>query len=239
MTDLSPALGAHELTVSGLRAGYGRHDVVHGIDLTVSSRQIVLLSGPNGAGKSTTLNAIAGRMKAQGGTVSVDGQALPKRLDRRARAGVSLLPEQRSIFNTLSAAENLMVASRAIDTGLDLFPELKDHLRRRAGLLSGGQQRILGLARALATRPKFLLIDEMTLGLAPIIVSRLLDCLGEITAAHGVGILLVEQHIRRALEVADRGYVIRSGRIAVAGDIETLRSQSADIENAYLGMAID
>lgn len=229
----------HVLTVSALCAGYGRHEVVHGINLSVSSREIVLLSGANGAGKSTTMNAIAGRLHAHAGTVSIDGHPLPKRLDRRARAGVSLLPEQRSIFNSLTTAENLHVARGSVDTGLDLFPELRGHLRRRAGLLSGGQQRILGLARALAIRPKFLLIDEMTLGLAPIIISRLLNCLREITATHGVGILLVEQHIRRALDVAQRGYVISGGQIAVEGDTDTLRRHSAEIENAYLGMAVN
>jgi branched-chain amino acid transport system ATP-binding protein len=224
-----------ELTVSGLQAGYGRHEVVKGIDLTVRSRQIVLLSGANGAGKSTTMNAIAGRIPTRKGTVSIDGTELPKRLDRRARAGLSLLPEQRSIFNSLSTAENLMIANRSVDAGLDLFPELREHLRRRAGLLSGGQQRILGLARSLATRPRFLLLDEMTLGLAPIVVSRLLDCLVEITTGHDIGILLVEQHVRRALNVVQRGYVLSSGRISLQGDVETLRAHSTDIENAYLG----
>jgi branched-chain amino acid transport system ATP-binding protein len=184
------------------------------------------------------MNAIAGRLGGHGGEVAVNGVVVPRRLDRRARAGISLLPEERSIFNTLTVQENLQVATKTIDAGLELFPELRDHLRRRAGLLSGGQQRILGLARSLATRPRFLLIDEMTLGLAPIIVSRLLGCLAEITENHGVGILLVEQHIRRALNVADRGYVIAAGRIAMEGDVGQLKRHSEEIEDAYLGIAV-
>jgi branched-chain amino acid transport system ATP-binding protein len=224
-----------ELRVRGLYAGYGAADVIKDINLTVRSKEIVLLTGANGAGKSTTMNAIAGRLGARKGTVSINEAALPRRLDRRARLGVVLLPEQRSIFNSLTTAENLQVAGRLVDAGLDLFPELRDHLRRRAGLLSGGQQRILGLARSLAARPKFLLLDEMTLGLAPIIVSRLLDCLSEITASHDIGILLVEQHVHRALSIAHRGYVLSDGQVSLEGDAEKLRAHSAQIENAYLG----
>lgn len=225
-----------ELAVTGLHAGYGRNEVVKGVDITVSTGEIVLLSGANGAGKSTTMKAIAGRIDKTAGSLTLDGEPLPHRLVRRARRGVVLLPEERSIFNTLTAAENLRIGGKDIDAGLDLFPELRDHLHRRAGLLSGGQQRILALARALATRPKILLIDEMTLGLAPIVVSRLLDCLAEITQAHDVGVLLVEQHVRRALRIAARGYVLTAGRIAIAGGVEELHAHAAEIENAYLGV---
>jgi branched-chain amino acid transport system ATP-binding protein len=209
--------------------------VVKDLDLNVRSGEIVLLTGANGVGKSTTMNAIAGRLGARQGTVAINGAVLPGRLDRRARAGLVLLPEQRSIFNSLTTAENLEVAGRSVDAGLALFPELKDHLRRRAGLLSGGQQRILGLARCLAAKPRFLLLDEMTLGLAPIIVSRLLDCLSEITASHEIGILLVEQHVHRALSVAHRGYVLSDGQVSLEGDAQRLRAHSTQIENAYLG----
>lgn len=222
------------LTVLNLSAGYSNRAVVDGISLDVKAGEIVLLSGANGAGKSTLLRCISGHIRAIVGDVRIDGRSLPTRLERRARSGVILVPEERSIFRTLSVDENLRLAQRAGYDPLSLFPELEKHLNRRAGQLSGGQQQMLSLARALGCGAKFLLIDELTLGLAPVAIGRLLGSLRTV-AASGVGVLLVEQHVRMALAIADRGFVLAGGKISMSGDAEHLRANIDEIENAYLG----
>lgn len=226
---------SHHLAAVALSAGYDQRAVVQEISLEVRSGEIVVLSGANGAGKSTLLHCLAGRIGALSGSTTLDGRPLPPNLERRARSGILLVPEERSIFRTLTVEENLRMSGRKASDLLGVFPELEEHLPRKAGLLSGGQQQMLSLARALGCQPKVLLIDELTLGLAPIAVGRLLDSLRSMTATTGIGVLLVEQHVRRALTVADRGYVLAGGRVVIEGDAASLTRDLTDIEQSYLG----
>ncbi len=216
-----------------LVAGYGGTPAVHGIDLDVRAGEVVTLLGANGAGKTTTLLAIAGELPAMGGRVEVLGQRGTRSLDRLARRGLGFLPEGRSVVQALTGRENLELGRGRVEDALAYFPELQDHLGKRAGLLSGGQQQMLSLGRILAGRPRVVLADELSLGLAPLVVSRLLAAL-RAAADEGVAVLLVEQHIHRALEVADRGYVLRRGRVTLEGTAVDLRSSTASITEHYL-----
>jgi branched-chain amino acid transport system ATP-binding protein len=225
----TPVLEARELS-----AGYGDVPVLHDVNLTVGAGKIVVLLGPNGAGKTTLLLSLAGTLPLLGGQVLVEGVATREPLFRRARAGLGLVTDDRSIFRGLTALENLRVGSVETDDVLGLFPELKPRLGVVAGLLSGGEQQMLSLARALARKPKILLIDELSLGLAPMIVRRLLAQLSAAAAEHGTGVLLVEQHVRKALEVADAGYILNRGRIVLQGTGADLRGRMSEIESSYL-----
>lgn len=222
------------LTVDSLCAGYGGRVVVRDIGLSVHRGKIALLSGANGAGKSTLLHCISGRLPSVSGTICIDGQRAAKSLERRAQQGVVLVPEERSIFKSLTVSENLRLAGRN-RARMDIFPELQEHLGRPAGLLSGGQQQLLALARALSCGAKYLLVDELTLGLAPLAIQRLLDRLREVVISEGIGVLLVEQHVRVALGCADWGAVLSGGTVSLSGDSEYLRHNLAKIEDAYLG----
>jgi ABC-type branched-subunit amino acid transport system ATPase component/ABC-type branched-subunit amino acid transport system permease subunit len=226
-----------ELTVSSLISGYGQRAVVQDVSVDVRSGEIVVVSGANGAGKSTLLHTIAGRIPSMSGRIDLDGTVLPASLEGRARHGVLLVPEERSIFRTLSVEENLRMSGRDVSESLRFFPELEPHLTRRAGLLSGGQQQMLSLARALGFRPKFLLIDELTLGLAPVAVARLLASVRTIASSESVGVILVEQHVRKALTIADRGYVLAGGRITIEGTVAYLNANLDEVERSYLGSA--
>jgi ABC-type branched-subunit amino acid transport system ATPase component len=218
------------------RAGYGRDTiVVRDLCLTVEAGEIVALLGPNGAGKTTTLMTLAGELEALGGEILFDGQSatgLP--LYKRARAGMGLVTERRSVFTELTVAENLRVSRCSESRALEMFPELRDHLNRSAGLLSGGQQQILALARALTRgEPRLLLIDELSLGLAPQVVDRLLRVVTD-AKARGVGVLVVEQHIHKALAIADRIYVMRRGRIELSGQAQHFAKDIEAIKKSYL-----
>jgi len=190
--------------------------------------------GPNGAGKSTSLLTLAGALPALGGAVWWQGRPTVAPLHRRARAGLALVPETRSVFLELTTAENLRCGRVDIERALAVFPELRARLGVVAGLLSGGEQQMLTLARALARSPQVLLVDELSLGLAPQIVARLMGALRRAADVEGVGILLVEQQIGRALAVADRAYVMRRGRVDIQGEAEQLRQRVADLEATYL-----
>jgi branched-chain amino acid transport system ATP-binding protein len=220
------------LDVRGISVGYGDLPVVTGLDLQVESGEVVALLGANGAGKSTTILALAGALPASG-TILMDGEPLRGPLHRRARRGLSLIPEGRSVFMGLTTEKNLRLGRGDVDVALELFPELRPLLSRKAGMLSGGEQQILGLARALAGRPRLLLVDELSLGLAPKIVQRLLSALHGAAEA-GTGVLLVEQHARQALRVADRGYVLSRGRCELSGTAPDLLARIDDIERTYL-----
>jgi branched-chain amino acid transport system ATP-binding protein len=224
-----PVLAARELC-----AGYSGVAAVQDLDLEVGAGEVVAILGANGAGKTTTLMTLAGVLPALGGEVLLDGRPTREPLHRRARAGVVLVPEERSVFMRMTTYENLRLGRGPAERVLEVFPELRDHLRRKAGLLSGGQQQMLTLGRALAAEPKVLLADELSLGLAPLLVKRLLDAVRRAARERGIGAVLVEQHIRSALEVADRVYVLRRGRVVLSGAAEDLRGRVGEIENAYL-----
>jgi branched-chain amino acid transport system ATP-binding protein len=223
------------LDVSGLTAGYAGRQVVVDTSVKVHAGEVVVLLGPNGAGKTTLLNAIAGLIAAMAGEVRICGQPAARRFHQRIRSGLGYIPERRSVFGSLTVAENLKIGGGELASALELFPELETHLQRKAGVLSGGQQQMLTLARALAASPKVLIADEVSLGLSPVAVDRLHRAFREVSAARGIGVLLVEQHIRKALELADRGYVLSQGRIAMAGAASEIGSDLTRLENAYLG----
>jgi branched-chain amino acid transport system ATP-binding protein len=221
------------LETSALRAGYGDVEIVRGIDLSVEPGEVVAVLGPNGAGKTTTLLTLAGELDALGGEVEVLGCRGPTPLHVLARAGLALVTQERAVLMDLTAAENLRVSRCDVHRAIELFPELEPHLGRRVGLLSGGQQQMLALARGLARRPRLLLVDELSLGLAPLIVERLLGVV-RAAADEGVGVLLVEQHVHKAMDVADRVLVMRRGSIVLAGRADELRDRTDDIRDAYL-----
>jgi len=220
------------LDVHDLGVGYGDLLVVSELDLQVDEGEVVALLGPNGAGKSTTILALAGVLPSAGQIV-FDGARLRGPLHRRARRRIALIPEGRSVFAGLTVEKNLRLGPGPIDVAIDLFPELSPLLPRKAGLLSGGEQQIVGLARGLAARPRLLLVDELSLGLAPMVVQRLLGSL-RAAAQVGTGVLLVEQHARQALAVADRGYVMANGRCHQSGTANQLLARIDEIERTYL-----
>jgi branched-chain amino acid transport system ATP-binding protein len=216
-----------------LTAGYHAVPVIHDIDLSINPGEVVALLGPNGAGKTTTILALAGELPAMGGEVHISGEASRAPLHRRARAGVALVPEERSIFRGLSCHDNLRVGLGDPEAAYEVFPDLRKRARLRAGLLSGGEQQMLALGRALSMKPRLLLADELSLGLAPLIVARLLAAV-RTAADNGCGVLLVEQHISQALEIADTAHVIRRGRIEMSGSAIEMKARLDEIERSYL-----
>jgi branched-chain amino acid transport system ATP-binding protein len=227
------AAGEILLEARAVSAGYGALAAVRNLDLQIRAGEVVALLGANGAGKTTTMLTLAGELPPLAGEVGWQGARVSTPLFRRARAGLGLVTEERSVFMKLTARENLSLGAGGVDRAVELFPELADHLDRRAGLLSGGQQQMLTLARALAARPKVLLADELSLGLAPLIVRRLLTAVQQ-AARGGVGVLLVEQHVRQALSIADRVYVLQRGRTVFEGDAGRAAAEIDQIEKAYL-----
>jgi len=220
------------LDVRRMSVGYGDLPVVVDLDLEIAGGEVVALLGANGAGKSTTILAIAGALPSKG-EIIFDGAPLRGPVHRRARRGVAFIPEGRSVFMGLTTEKNLQLGPGRMDVALELFPELQPLLSRKAGMLSGGEQQILGLARALAAQPRLLVVDELSLGLAPMVVQRLLSAL-RAAAQQGAGILLVEQHARQALAIADRGYVMSRGRCDLSGTGAELLARIGDIERTYL-----
>ena len=219
------------------------------VDLYVDEGEVVALLGPNGAGKTTTLFALAGLLAPLSGTITILGNTVrPNRPQAVARSGLAFVPEDRGLFYDLTVNENLRLSRKrswwrfnkssqdlppVIDP-LDLFPVLRDLGTRPAGLLSGGEQQMLALARALSTNPRVLLVDEMSLGLAPIVVEQLLPMI-RLIADSGTAVILVEQHVQLALEYADRGYVLRHGDCVLEGVAKDLLAQPDRLEVSYLG----
>ncbi|MVZ99901.1 ATP-binding cassette domain-containing protein [Actinomadura sp. LD22] len=226
--------GETVLEARKLSAGYGGVPVTHELDLRVGAGEVVALLGANGAGKSTTLLTLAGVLGGLGGEVFWLGRTDPAPLHLRSRLGLAFIPETRSIIAELSAEDNLRLGRGPVDLALEYVPELKKLLKRRAGLLSGGEQQMLTLARVLAARPKVLLADEMSLGLAPLIVERLLAAIRRAADEEAIGALIVEQQVRNVLAVSDHAYVLRRGRLVMSGPAGEMRTRTDEIESHYL-----
>jgi branched-chain amino acid transport system ATP-binding protein len=221
------------LATSGLHAGYGRTEILHGLDLRVGEGEIVAVLGPNGAGKSTTLLALAGVI-ASTGTVELFGRPAAGDLHQRSKSGLAFLPDQRGIIRALTVLQNLRLAGVSPDDAYSISPELKALKDRKAGDLSGGEQQILALTRAVALKPKLILADEISFGLATIIVTRMFRLLRTV-AGQGVAVLLVEQFAHLALELADRAYVLQRGTVALEGPAADLLADIESVEKSYLG----
>ncbi len=222
------------LEARNLFAGYGGVPVLHGIDLRVHEGEVVALLGANGAGKTTTLLALAGVIPSHG-EIIVNGSPAAGPLHQRARAGLSFLPEERGIIRALTVREHFDLAQVDQEACFEISPQLRALANRQAGQLSGGEQQILALTRAVASNPKVLLADELSLGLAPIVVSRMLGLARQL-AERGAGVLLVEQFARQALLVSDRAYVLRRGQIVLSGTASDLLADIGTVEKTYFGM---
>ncbi len=233
------------LAVEQLFAGYGQAEIVHGVSLSVAKGDVVALVGPNGAGKTTLLRAIAGQIRPRGGQVTVDGARLSGRPAYRvARRGVLLVPEGRQILGQLTVLDNLVLGRLAgqgrrdgfactIDEVYDLFPRLRERSTQYAGSLSGGEQQMLAIGRALMGRPHVMLLDEPSLGLAPVIVDQVFVALRAL-AQTGLALLIVEQRAKRALELASHGYVMERGRIVLEGRADVMLA-NPDMAALYFG----
>ncbi|HMC78938.1 MAG TPA: ATP-binding cassette domain-containing protein [Acidimicrobiia bacterium] len=234
------------LEVSGLRAGYGRLPVIFGIDLTVEEGEIVALLGLNGAGKTTTLRAISGMILVMAGAVRFGGEDITgAHAERITRRGLLHVPEGRGIFPNLRVDESLRLAAalakldsaeagRRVEEAYTTFPSLERRRAQPAGTLSGGEQQMLALARALIWRPRLLMVDEMSQGLAPAIVDRLFEIVGAFRD-NGTALILVEQFVTRALAVADRAYVVEKGEIGYSGTAAALAADEEFVRSSYLG----
>jgi branched-chain amino acid transport system ATP-binding protein len=234
------------LAVKGLQGGRGTTTAFRDVDLAVDAGQVLALLGPNGAGKSTLLLTLSGLLPRQAGTVELDGHPLKGgRPSPANKAGVVLVPDNRCLFTTLSVEKNLKAAAREGGPTprdmLDVFPALEKRWKLDAGDLSGGEQQMLAMARALVQRPKVLLVDEMSMGLAPLVVEALFAAVRQIAADHGCAVVLVEQHVNLALAVADQAVVLNHGPIVLDGDAASLHAEPERLEQAYLGsgLAVD
>jgi branched-chain amino acid transport system ATP-binding protein len=217
----------------GLTAGYGGTPAIHDVDLEVRAGEVVALLGANGAGKTTTLLVLAGEVPPISGTIAFHGDTRRRRLHQRARQGLGFVTEERCVFMELTGWQNLKLGRGRPERALELFPELEEHLGKKVGLLSGGQQQMLALGRVLASRPRVLLADELSLGLAPMVVERLLAAV-RAAADDGVAVVLVEQHVRSALAIADRVQVLRRGRVVLDRAADDLRGDADAIAAHYL-----
>jgi len=214
------------------------------LDLEIGAGDLVALVGANGAGKTTLLKTVTGLVRQRAGTLSFDGTPLPAGAEDRVRAGIAMVPEGRRLFAGLSIVENLRLGAyvrkdraaveRDLERVFSFFPELAEMRSRLAGDLSGGQQQMCAIGRALMSAPRLLLVDEMSLGLAPVVVDRLAGTLREINRAEGLAVLVVEQDVELALEMSDRAYILETGRMVASGPSQALRER-ADIRAAFLG----
>lgn len=218
-----------------LKAGYLNRAVVQGVNLEVARGSVVCLLGPNGAGKTTTLLTIAGELAPVDGIVMFDNVPTFTPMDQRVRTGgIGLVTEERLVFTKMSARDNLRVGGGSVEAALELFPELEPRLSVKGGMLSGGEQQMLALARALSRNPSILLADELSLGLAPKIVDRLLGAVRHAADTNGTGALIVEQHARKALQYSDRMYLMARGKILMDLPADEALRRLDEIEDAYL-----
>jgi branched-chain amino acid transport system ATP-binding protein len=234
-------MAAHALELSGVTTGYGKVEVLHDLWLSVPAGSVVALIGPNGAGKTTTLRALAGTLPVWRGSIALTGQRIDGlRAVDRARRGLTLIPEGRGVFPGLSVRADRSarepVRRARLDDVLETFPRLRERLDQRAGTLSGGEQQMLALSRALLADPKVLLMDELSMGLAPKIVEQLFETVGDLKA-RGLTILLVEQYLTYALRYADICYVLSKGRVSFVGEPAELRD-SDELSSSYLGASV-
>jgi branched-chain amino acid transport system ATP-binding protein len=228
------------LELEHVACGYGGQPVIRDINVTVSSGEVVAMLGPNGAGKSTTLRAASALLPLARGTVRFAGESIAKlKTDALARRGLGHVPEGRGIFYGLTVDEHFRIAHRGerldVDGAFAYFPALVELRGRRAGLLSGGEQQMLAIARALARRPKLLLLDELSLGLAPVIVESLLPIVRRYVDETGAGVLMVEQHVHLGLDIADRAYVLSHGEVTAEGDAASFREDEQRVADEYFG----
>ncbi|MFO1234977.1 MAG: ABC transporter ATP-binding protein [Rivihabitans pingtungensis] len=232
------------LEVKNLKVAYGGIQAVKGIDLHIDQGELVTLIGANGAGKTTTLRTLVGMVKPAEGTIQYDGKPTGKTpVFDFVRKGLVMVPEGRGVFGRLTVEENLRMGAyyrndesairSEIDYVYELFPRLKERMTQLAGTLSGGEQQMVAMGRAMLSKPKLLLLDEPSMGLAPIIVQKIFEIV-QMISKQGVTILLVEQNAKLALEISDRGYVMESGRITMSGAASELLSSDA-VQKAYLG----
>ncbi|MCU1345135.1 MAG: putative transport protein ATP-binding component [Acidimicrobiia bacterium] len=230
------------LSCKSLRAGYGKLTVVRDFNLEAEPGTVVAVLGPNGAGKTTLMLTIAGLQPSLGGEITIEGTPLPSGRPAAAnKAGVVLVPDDRALFTTLTVAENVAAASRkgspTKDDILAIFPALAARWNLKAGALSGGEQQMLAVARAMVQRPRVLLIDEMSMGLAPVIVEALLPLVRDLASSSGAVVVMVEQHVQLALECADHAVVLVHGEVVLSGPAAQLAAEPARLEAAYLGAA--
>jgi branched-chain amino acid transport system ATP-binding protein len=233
------------LEVRDLQVAYGPAPALWGVSLTLRPRELLCVVGPNGAGKTTLINTLAGVLRARGGRVELDGRDIAALAPHRfCEAGIALVPEGRRLFGAMSVLENLEIGSllpaakarraQSLESVLALFPALKPKLSQAAGELSGGQQQMVAIGRALMARPRLLLLDEPSLGLSPLIVSEMFNAIRRVNA-EGTAVLLVEQNVSMALRVADRAYALEQGRMVAEGTPDELMKRD-EIRRAYLGV---
>lgn len=223
-----------------LTVGYGSIGVARHVNLSIEPREVLAVLGPNGAGKTSTILTLAGLLPPLGGTIRLRGDEVKGGSARRLnRAGVVLVPDSRALFTAMSTKENLEIARRphgmTIDEVFETFPALATRSKLKAGMLSGGEQQMLALARALVQGPSVLIVDEMSMGLAPIIVEQLMVKLREVANSTDAAVILVEQHVHLALEIADQAMVFVHGEVSLSGRAEQLRADPSLLESAYMG----